>query len=171
MKKIILLCLILSSSLLVLAQEGGSVTKKWNAKKGSPKASITDVEWISGHWRGEAFGGMVEEIWSPASGGSMMASFKLVVEGETKFYELISIAEENKSLILRLKHFHTDLRGWEPKDESVVFKLVEIQENWAHFDGMSFEKVDENHINVYVVLDGEAGEKEMPFAYTRYGTE
>ena len=41
---------------------------------------LENISWIAGHWKGEAFGGITEEIWSEPSGGSMMASFKLVVD-------------------------------------------------------------------------------------------
>ena len=41
----------------------------------SPKAPLEVISWMEGHWKGEAFGGITEEIWSPALGGSMMFSF------------------------------------------------------------------------------------------------
>ncbi len=43
----------------------------------SPEATLEDVSWIAGHWKGEAFGGIAEEIWSPPLGDSMMFVFKL----------------------------------------------------------------------------------------------
>jgi hypothetical protein len=52
----------------------------------SPKATLNDVSWISGHWKGEAFGGLTEEIWAPPFGNSMMGSFKLVENGIVSFY-------------------------------------------------------------------------------------
>ena len=61
----------------------------------SPKGSINEVAWIAGHWQGKAFGGIVEETWSPPLGGSMMCVFKLVVESEVRFYEIVTISEEN----------------------------------------------------------------------------
>ena len=39
---------------------------------------LENIAWIAGTWHGEAFGGQTEEIWSEPSGGSMMASFKLI---------------------------------------------------------------------------------------------
>ena len=49
-------------------------------EKNSPKVSIEDVSWISGYWIGEALGGKIEEVWTEPLGGSMMGSFKLVVD-------------------------------------------------------------------------------------------
>ncbi len=31
----------------------------------SPKSDLTEIAWMEGHWKGEAFGGITQEIWSP----------------------------------------------------------------------------------------------------------
>ena len=133
-----------------------------------PVASINDVSWISGHWLGKAFGGTVEEIWSPPIGDSMMFVFRLVKDGEVGFYEIGHIKEVGESLILQLKHFNRDLSGWEEKKETVDFKLVRLEENKVFFDNFTFERVDENAINLYVVVK-ESDEKveEIKFSYKR----
>ena len=131
-----------------------------------PKAQIEDVAWIAGHWKGTAFGGVAEEIWSPPLGNSMMAVFRLVKENKTEFYEIETISEENGSLILRLKHFAADLKGWEEKEETEDFPLVNIEPNKAYFDGLTFEKISEEEINIYVVIGEENGKQdEMKFPY------
>ena len=45
-----------------------SNTLQYNENEGSPEATLKDVAWIAGHWKGEAFGGITEEIWSPPLG-------------------------------------------------------------------------------------------------------
>ena len=134
----------------------------------SPVAIINDVSWISGHWFGNAFGGTVEEIWSPPMGDSMMFVFRLVKDGEVGFYEIGHIKEVGASLILQLKHFNRDLSGWEEKGETVDFKLVRLEENKAFFDNFTFERINENAINLYVVVK-ESDEKaeEIKFSYKR----
>ncbi|WP_299114525.1 DUF6265 family protein [uncultured Winogradskyella sp.] len=111
---------------------------------------LESISWIAGTWHGEAFGGITEEIWSKPSSGSMMATFKLTVDGKVQFYEIEVIREIENSLILQLKHFNNDLKGWETKDETVDFPLKYITENKVVFEGMSFEKISENEMNVYV---------------------
>jgi len=91
--------LLLMMPLLIVAQQ----------EQLDPK--LENIAWISGTWHGEAFGGEVEEIWSAPSGGSMMATFKLVVDGEVGFYEIEIIREIENSLLLQLKHFRADLKG------------------------------------------------------------
>ena len=134
----------------------------------SPKATLNDVAWISGTWKGEAFGGITEEIWSKPLGDSMMASFKLVSDGKVQFYEIEIIRELKESLILQLKHFNGDLKGWETKDETVDFPLVKIENSAIYFDGMTFLKVSEKEMNVYVLMHEKDGSiNEMKFNYKR----
>jgi len=134
--------------------------------KDSPAASINDVAWIAGNWQGEALGGITEEIWTAPLGKSMMGSFKLVVDEIVQFYELCTITEENESLLLRIKHFDKDLKGWEEKDQSIEFPLVKIEKNKVYFDGLTFEKINEDELNIYVIFKDEGKEEvEMKFNY------
>ncbi|MGQ8363847.1 DUF6265 family protein [Glaciecola sp. 1036] len=133
----------------------------------SPKANLSAVEWLVGHWRGEAFGGIVEEVWSPPLGGSMMGAFKLVVNDEVIFYELETIVEENDSLNFRLKHFNGDLSGWEEKDKSVEFNLVRVTPNKVFFNGLTLEKISENELTMYVAIEDNDVVKEVKFLYKK----
>lgn len=143
-------------------------TLQLEAGQASPAAKIADAAWIQGHWRGEAFGGITEEIWSPPLGGSMMCAFKLVVNEEVKFYELVTLLEENGSLILRLKHFHANLKGWETKEETVDFHLVKISENAIYFEGFTFERISEDQMDIYVMIGSDGKTEETKFAYQKY---
>ena len=143
-------------------------TLKFPEHGSSPKAALNDVAWIAGHWKGEAFGGITEEIWSPTLGDSMMFVFKLVNDGKVSFYETGHIKQVGKTLILQLKHFHGDLKGWEEKDETVDFKLVKIEADKIYFDQFTFERISGNEINLYVVIEGKDGAtKEVKFNYTK----
>jgi hypothetical protein len=97
-------------------------------------------------------GGGEEEI-DPnkvANGGSMMASFRLIKDGKVLFYEIEIIREVNETLILQLKHFNNDLKGWESKDDTVDFPLKEITATKVVFEGMTFEKIADNEMHVSV---------------------
>ncbi|WP_298551112.1 DUF6265 family protein [uncultured Algibacter sp.] len=135
-------------------------------KKLEPK--LKNISWISGNWKGKAFGGITEENWSEPSGGSMMATFKLINDGKVSFYEIEIIREVENTLILQLKHFNNDLKGWETKDKTVDFPLKEITATKAVFDGMTFEKVNDNEMNVYVDIHQKEGSIEtVKFNYTK----
>ncbi|MEM5564497.1 DUF6265 family protein [Psychroserpens sp. AS72] len=136
--------------------------------KDSLAPKLENIKWISGNWKGEAFGGQTEENWSEPSAGSMMATFKLINDGKVSFYEIEIIREVGNSLVLQLKHFDNDLKGWETKNETVDFPLKKITATQVIFEGMSFEKVSENEMNVYVDLENEEGEIEIvKFKYTK----
>jgi len=133
----------------------------------SPAATLENIKWLAGYWQGEAFGGITEEIWSDPLGASMMGSFKLVVDEKVSFYELMTITETNESLILRIKHFGPELHGWEEKDETVDFKLVEATPNHVFFDGLSIQKTTKDEIKIFVVIEHEGQKSEVEFPYKR----
>lgn len=151
-------------TLLVLAISLNSFSQE----KKTLEPKLENIAWIAGTWHGETFGGITEEIWSEPSGGSMMATFKLIVEGKVQFYEIEVIREIEDSLILQLKHFDSDLKGWETKNETVDFPLVEITETKVVFESMTFEKVSSNEMNVYVDIENENGSVEtVKFNYKK----
>lgn len=133
-----------------------------------PAASIEDVAWLSGYWTGKAFDGEFEEIWSQPFGNTMMGSYKLVVNGEVNFYEILTIVEEERSLVLKLKHFNRDLTGWEEKNESVDFPLVRFTPEKAFFQGMTFEKINSHQMKVFLAIKQKNGDfREEVFEYNK----
>lgn len=140
-------------------------TLRYNDEQGSPKATLQNVEWISGIWRGEAMGGICEEFWDKPSANTMMFCFKFIENNEVVFYELGHIKQIEETLVLELKHFGSDLKGWEKQDEVQSFKLVKIESNKVYFDQFTFEKISDNEINIYVVF--EESDNEMKFNYKR----
>lgn len=133
----------------------------------SPPATLDQVAWIAGHWEGEAFGGIAEEVWSPPRGGSMMCMFRLIVDGKVKFYELVVLREVDASLVLQLKHFNGDLTGWEEKDETVDFPLVAIEDDTAYFAGFTIERVSDDEMTIWVNIEDQGQAQEVPFRYRR----
>ena len=98
----------------------------------------------------------------------MMATFKLINNGKVSFYEIEIIREVENTLMLQLKHFNNDLTGWEDKDETVDFPLKKITSHRVEFEGMVFEKVNNNEMNVFVEIKKKDGSTEtMKFNYTK----
>ncbi len=167
-KKQILLALMLMIPFISLGQTNYNQTVAYDSIKGSPKATLEEIAWIQGHWRGTAFGGSTEEIWSPPLHGSMMGVFKASTSEGISFYEIMTIIETDGTLLFRLKHFDENLKGWEKKDETVDFKLVKLEKGKAYFDDFTFEYISDDEINVYVVVDNNGKESEIKFNYVRY---
>ncbi|OGB63239.1 MAG: hypothetical protein A2Y94_07595 [Caldithrix sp. RBG_13_44_9] len=133
-----------------------------------PPANISQLSWIAGHWQGEALGGICQEHWVEPLAGSMTGMFQLIRDDKITFYEFLVIAEEAGSLILKIKHFSPDLKGWEEKDESTLFPLVKLTGNEAFFDGLTFRQTSTDSLTVFVVIEQEGGvAEEAAFRYYR----
>lgn len=135
----------------------------------SPSASIDDMYWLAGTWKGEGLGAQVEEVWSSPAAGGMMGMFQMHNDSSVAFYELCQIVEHEGSLVLRLKHFDKGLKGWEEKDDVVEFPLVKLEGEKAWFDGLTYERVGDT-LRAFVVLqEGDQGEvTEGSFEFQRY---
>ena len=55
-----------------------------------------------------------------ALGHTMMGVYRSVENGEVAFYEIMSLVETERSIEMRLRHFHADLIRWEEKDSVQV---------------------------------------------------
>lgn len=110
---------------------------------------------MAGHWRGVGLNGTVDEIWSTPMGSRMMGAFQNLVADTLVLYELMAFVEEENSLALWVKHFNPDLSGWEEKEDKVVFPLVRIDTAAAYFHGLTFERVDDDTLHVYLAFTRE----------------
>lgn len=133
-----------------------------------PPATLADMAWLAGQWVGPAFGGEAEEIWSAPKAGSMMGMYRLVRGGKPIFYEFQTLVEQNGSLILRLKHFKPDLTGWEEKQKSIDFPLVNIKQGIVQFEGLSFHREGDAKLTIYLAIERKNGAvHEETFSYSR----
>ncbi len=151
----------------VAAQNNSYLTLKLSSKDEMPEATIEDVAWLAGHWQGEMFGGTAEAVWSPPYGGTVMGMYKHVVNGDIKFYELMVIVEESKSLVLKLKHFNADLTAWEEKEKTVDFPLVKLTQTEIFFDGLTFRKIDDDTIKGFLRIKHDGKVSEVDWTYRR----
>lgn len=135
------------------------------------KATLADAAWLVGHWTGEALGGTVEEIWVPAAGGSMLGMFRLIADDRARFYELFALVEVDGGLVLKLKHFHADMTGWEDKDTTVDFALVAHTPDELRFDGMTIRREGPDALTIHLAMRGKDGvDREEILRYRRVGS-
>ena len=103
-------------------------------QQGLSTATPADLSWLTGSWHGRQGSETIEEHWSDVNGRSLMAMFRWLKEDKVWFYELMVIEqEEDGRVMLRVKHFYPGLKGWEEKDDSAEFLLVQLQEQKAIF--------------------------------------
>lgn len=131
--------------------------------------TLEDVSWLVGSWQGTAFGSQFEEVWNPASAGSMVGMFKLFdTDKGVNFYELMLLKQDGNSLVLLVKHFSADFSAWEEKTDFVTFKLVKVEDKAVHFSGLSFYQNGQDKIDGYIVMKHKDGSRtEHPINYTR----
>jgi hypothetical protein len=145
---------------IIIAQN----TLQYNDEKGSPDATLKEMSWLTGNWKGTSPFGNCEEIWSEASAGTMPFSFKLQNENKVVFYEFGHIIQKDKSLQMQIRHFDANLKPWEA-DTPEIFNLVKIENNRYYFDGITYEKINDNLMYVYVFL--EDSKEEIKFSFTK----
>lgn len=148
-----LLCIFMAN--VAHAKDGVEVRSLTDGEP-SPPAMLDDIRWLAGYWVGEGLGGQSADLIAPPAGGQMMGAFrKLKPDGAPQFYEFYLFAQENDSIVLRIKHFTPEMIGWEEKAEYVEFPLVSIEERAVYFDGITFAMTSELEMQAAVMVDGQ----------------
>ena len=127
-------------------------TLKLAEGQASEAATVADLARLAGSWTGTGLGGVSEEIWSKPANGIMMGMYRLIKEDKPVFYEALWLIEENGTLIMRLKHFHPNLVGWEEKDKTVDFRFVKKEGKRIYFSGLTFDFAVNNELTIYLAL-------------------
>jgi hypothetical protein len=172
-------CLTLCLLILGLANPKGLWAQSGNSEDFPPvlrtgertpaRADLQDLNWIAGHWYGQALGGRCEEIWSEPRDGSMMGMFRLSGAGEVQFYELMTITSEQDQVLLRIRHFSDRLRAWEEQDKPLVFPLLNLEPGTAYLEGITFSQIGADGLLIQVRFDADGPREEVVrFPYRRY---
>lgn len=103
-----------------------------------------DYSWLEGRWEGEAFGGTTESIWSPPSeDGTMIGLFRLFnADGSIGVYQFILLDETG----MKIKHFNSDLLGWETKDKFVTFEMIDFDKDRIQMESLVYERKSDDEI-------------------------
>jgi len=134
----------------------------------SPSASLEDMGWLHGFWKGEGLGGQVDASWSGSVAGTMVGTFRLVKNDQIEFSEFLEISQKDGSLVLKVKHFDRELNGWEEKDKFAEFALVRLDDKTANFDGLTYTIDEEGDLRAYVAMKQKDGTiKEGDFVFQR----
>lgn len=136
MKKTLLFIFLLYASTFLVGQE----VLKLNEGEQSAKATLSEMDWLVGYWKGEGFGGECDEIWMPPTDNTIQGIFRYAKEGKINFTEYMVIEEKDSTLALKLKHFSKDLSAWEEKEKWITFNLVKIEGQTAYFDGLTYHR-------------------------------
>ena len=163
------LCCIISCLILSPSSWAGE-TRSAIEGQAPPAASIEGLSWLAGEWIGEGIGGAeAREAYSAPTGGAIIGHFVQTDDkGGVQFYELMQIAPMQDSLILRIKHFTSELTGWEEKAEVVEFPLVAHEGDSWYFDGLTIRRDGTDGLVSAVSASMKDGSsKELVFRYKR----
>ena len=159
-----------SLSIEILASESMTAnTLRLSPGEKPPPALIDDMAWLAGRWSGEGLGGLSEETWSAPAGGAMLGMYRLINDAHPVFCELLTLTRSEGSLVLSLRHFHPDLRGWEDGAAPVRMPLVAKQGRRFYFEGITFERSSDGEVTIYLAIEGrrDASIEEAIFKYSR----
>ena len=134
-------------SLIMLALitiAGASLATEAKDKEEALDFDINNYTWLAGHWTGDGFGGVSDEVWSLPADGVMMGVYRNIQDGKVSFYEFITLDETG----MKLKHFHPNMEAWEEKADFVHFELIEATPNKLSFKGLSFELKSKDEMEI-----------------------
>jgi len=113
---------------------------------------LQKLDWLVGRWVGTGLGGDCEEVFLPPWNGSMTGSFRYGSEGKLVFSEYFSLTQTPTGAVLKLKHFHPDMKSWEEKDATTDFEYVQMDDHSIWFDGLTYQLENPNRLNVWVAM-------------------
>ena len=134
---------------------------------GSQSATISDFGILEGDWTGAGLGGDCDELWLPARDNQMHGIFRMEQDGALIFTEYLSILEDSISYIMKVKHFSPQFVGWEEKDDAAEFRFIKKEKNTLYFSGLTAERIDDNHLNIYVAFKEDNKTTEEVFTFKK----
>ena len=161
----------IAASLLALASPArAQETRSLAPGAKSPPATVSQLAWLTGAWRGEGLGAPATEVYSAPQGGGMAGHFvQEDGKGGVAFYELMQVVPRGGSIVYRLRHFGADLKGWEDATgKAVEFPLVAIEADAVHFDGLTLRRSGADAMTAWVKIRHDDGKtEELAFRYRR----
>jgi hypothetical protein len=113
------------------------------AQAAPPRTSIDPLRWLAGEWQGDGPTGRIEVFWLPPTAGTMAAAVRRIREGRTVGYAIAVLAEEDGSVVLRVKRFDGRLAGRESQDAPPPRKLLSISDQEVAFEGVRLRRTGE----------------------------
>ena len=146
-----------------------------SAKTPPLKATVEQLAWVAGAWRGTLGARTVEQHWSAPLGNSIVAMYRSVQDDRALLYELLAIEQEGDGVFLRIKHFAPGPGLVGREAASVDHALVRVSENSAVFEGTStdnparitFTKPNPDTLTIVVERKPDGTPVSTEFKYTR----
>lgn len=83
--------------------------------------TVDDLAFLTGSWKGDAFGGVADEVWLPPYGDNMTCAFRLFrADGSMMVQEIVSIDQGDDGPEFYLRHFSSGLTVWEAEKNGPI---------------------------------------------------
>jgi len=103
--------------------------------------------------------GPVEQIDLPIAFGHMPSFVRAMNDDGVVFYEMSLFAQVGDSLAQRVKHFTSNLEGWEAREAHLDRLLVDREGDTFFFDGITISRTGPDSYLVYFL--NRDGDKEL----------
>jgi hypothetical protein len=129
-------------------------------------ATLQQLAWLPGEWTGTKGRASIEERWTPAAGGAMLAVSRTIANDRLVAFEFLRIVERDGGLV-----YIAQPNGRPPTE----FVLTKIDAGSATFENPShdFPKmiryVRREDGSLEATISGANGEKAQNFVFTRHG--
>ncbi|WP_128547347.1 DUF6265 family protein [Larkinella soli] len=104
------------------------------AQTASKTATLADVGFMEGHWRGTFNGGPIEAVWIAPAGDNLTGFMRMMKGDKVSMYEMLIFEQTERGPVVLVKHFKPGLVGQEEKDVSDRYKFIEAKKNHALFE-------------------------------------
>jgi hypothetical protein len=134
------------------------------ARPAPASATLQQLAWLPGEWTGTSGRASIEERWTPAAGGAMLATSRTIAGDRLVAFEFLRIVERDGGLV-----YIAQPNGRPPTE----FVLTKIDAGSATFEnpGHDFPKAiryarrDDGSLEA--TISGANGEKAQSFVFTR----
>ena len=124
----------------------------------SPKGgSLSDISFITGHWKAKTNDRTIEGHWFAPDGNNMTGVFRMMKNGQVAMYEILAYEQGEQGLVSLVKHFNPGLIALEEKEVSDRYLFVEASKGRAVFeraDGMLRILYEQKSPNEFVIARG-----------------
>jgi hypothetical protein len=134
------------------------------ARPAPAPATLKQLAWLAGEWTGERGRAIIEERWTPAAGGAMLAVSRTIANDRLVAFEFLRIVEREGGLV-----YIAQPNGRPPTE----FVLTKIDAASATFENpehdfpkaVRYTRRDDGRLEATV--SGANGEKAQTFVFTR----
>ena len=129
------------------------------------QATMAQVAWIAGVWTGTRGTSTIEERWTPAAGGSMLAVSRTLRDGLMSAFEFLCIVERDGGLV-----YTAMPNGRSPATDFTLTTIDDVSatfENPAHDYPKMIRYTKRPDGSLEAVISAEGGQKALTYVFTR----